>query len=161
MRIAGRERGAHNNLQARIIRYYCTDPSATAEMILSVESSSGVSPYSNSAKSRCYTNVLHSNANKHGKNHGGPCEPPKLRYCYIELDIRIGFGLFREPAQLLFTTVHNHRCSSRPCHNTVHSSSADLRIPLQYIMAPAAPSLPTRFPCWVRATYSWGGEVCF
>ena len=25
-------------------------------------------------------------------------------------------------------------------------------------MAHAAPSLPTRFPCWCRATYSWGGE---
>ena len=26
-------------------------------------------------------------------------------------------------------------------------------------MAQAAPSLPTRFPCWCRATYSWGGET--
>ena len=26
------------------------------------------------------------------------------------------------------------------------------------IMEHAAPSLPTRFPCWCRATYSWGGE---
>ncbi|KAK2679255.1 Transglutaminase-like [Fusarium oxysporum f. sp. vasinfectum] len=25
-------------------------------------------------------------------------------------------------------------------------------------MAPAAPPLPTRFPCWCRAVYSWGGE---
>ncbi|KAI9885552.1 MAG: hypothetical protein M1823_002651 [Watsoniomyces obsoletus] len=25
-------------------------------------------------------------------------------------------------------------------------------------MAPAAPTLPTRFPCWCRAIYSWGGE---
>ena len=25
-------------------------------------------------------------------------------------------------------------------------------------MAHIAPSLPTRFPCWCRATYSWGGE---
>ena len=25
-------------------------------------------------------------------------------------------------------------------------------------MAHIAPALPTRFPCWVRATYSWGGE---
>ena len=25
-------------------------------------------------------------------------------------------------------------------------------------MAHATPSLPTRFPCWCRATYSWGGE---
>ena len=25
-------------------------------------------------------------------------------------------------------------------------------------MAHIAPPLPTRFPCWVRATYSWGGE---
>ncbi|SPQ21098.1 354b3e14-567c-422a-86f5-ee6952e325ea [Thermothielavioides terrestris] len=25
-------------------------------------------------------------------------------------------------------------------------------------MAPAPPPLPTRFPCWVRAVYSWGGE---
>ena len=25
-------------------------------------------------------------------------------------------------------------------------------------MSHIAPSLPTRFPCWVRATYSWGGE---
>ena len=25
-------------------------------------------------------------------------------------------------------------------------------------MEHAAPSLPTRFPCWCRATYSWGGE---
>ena len=25
-------------------------------------------------------------------------------------------------------------------------------------MAHEAPSLPTRFPCWCRATYSWGGE---
>lgn len=25
-------------------------------------------------------------------------------------------------------------------------------------MAHTAPSLPTRFPCWCRATYSWGGE---
>ena len=25
-------------------------------------------------------------------------------------------------------------------------------------MAHVAPSLPTRFPCWCRATYSWGGE---
>ena len=25
-------------------------------------------------------------------------------------------------------------------------------------MTHAAPSLPTRFPCWCRATYSWGGE---
>ncbi len=25
-------------------------------------------------------------------------------------------------------------------------------------MANTAPSLPTRFPCWCRATYSWGGE---
>ncbi|KAK3944132.1 hypothetical protein QBC46DRAFT_375443 [Diplogelasinospora grovesii] len=24
----------------------------------------------------------------------------------------------------------------------------------------APPPLPTRFPCWVRAVYSWGGEVC-
>ena len=24
--------------------------------------------------------------------------------------------------------------------------------------APAAPNLPSRFPCWCRATYSWGGE---
>ena len=28
-------------------------------------------------------------------------------------------------------------------------------------MAPAAPPLPTRFPCWCRAVYSWGGEVCY
>lgn len=26
-------------------------------------------------------------------------------------------------------------------------------------MANTAPSLPTRFPCWCRATYSWGGET--
>lgn len=26
-------------------------------------------------------------------------------------------------------------------------------------MATAAPSLPTRFPCWCKAIYSWGGEV--
>src|SRR5438034_2186689 len=26
-------------------------------------------------------------------------------------------------------------------------------------MAPEAPSLPTRFPCWCRAIYSWGGET--
>ncbi|KAI9676391.1 MAG: cytokinesis protein 3 [Caeruleum heppii] len=26
-------------------------------------------------------------------------------------------------------------------------------------MPPAAPGLPTRFPCWCRATYSWGGET--
>ncbi|KAI2926583.1 hypothetical protein CBS147321_7194 [Aspergillus niger] len=26
-------------------------------------------------------------------------------------------------------------------------------------MAPAAPQLPTRFPCWCRAIYSWGGET--
>ncbi|KKK13708.1 hypothetical protein ARAM_000846 [Aspergillus rambellii] len=26
-------------------------------------------------------------------------------------------------------------------------------------MAPAAPQLPTRFPCWCRAVYSWGGET--
>ncbi|KAI6316510.1 hypothetical protein MCOR23_010222 [Pyricularia oryzae] len=25
-------------------------------------------------------------------------------------------------------------------------------------MAPAPPPLPTRFPCWCRAVYSWGGE---
>ncbi|KAL3478406.1 putative SH3 domain protein [Aspergillus californicus] len=25
-------------------------------------------------------------------------------------------------------------------------------------MAPPAPQLPTRFPCWCRAVYSWGGE---
>ncbi|KAL1877619.1 hypothetical protein VTK73DRAFT_8443 [Phialemonium thermophilum] len=25
-------------------------------------------------------------------------------------------------------------------------------------MTPAPPPLPTRFPCWVRAVYSWGGE---
>ncbi|KAF4953162.1 hypothetical protein FSARC_12456 [Fusarium sarcochroum] len=25
-------------------------------------------------------------------------------------------------------------------------------------MPPAAPPLPTRFPCWCRAVYSWGGE---
>ena len=25
-------------------------------------------------------------------------------------------------------------------------------------MAPTTPNLPTRFPCWCRATYSWGGE---
>ncbi|KAF4452669.1 putative SH3-domain protein Cyk3 [Fusarium austroafricanum] len=25
-------------------------------------------------------------------------------------------------------------------------------------MAPAAPPLPTKFPCWCRAVYSWGGE---
>ncbi|KLU88785.1 hypothetical protein MAPG_07768 [Magnaporthiopsis poae ATCC 64411] len=25
-------------------------------------------------------------------------------------------------------------------------------------MAPAAPPLPTQFPCWCRAVYSWGGE---
>ncbi|KAK2004538.1 variant SH3 domain-containing protein [Colletotrichum falcatum] len=25
-------------------------------------------------------------------------------------------------------------------------------------MVPAPPSLPTRFPCWCRAVYSWGGE---
>jgi hypothetical protein len=29
-----------------------------------------------------------------------------------------------------------------------------------FTMAPAAPPLPTRFPCWCRAVYSWGGEVC-
>jgi hypothetical protein len=23
----------------------------------------------------------------------------------------------------------------------------------------APPDLPARFPCWVRATYSWGGET--
>ncbi|KAL3462559.1 hypothetical protein BJX64DRAFT_258928 [Aspergillus heterothallicus] len=26
------------------------------------------------------------------------------------------------------------------------------------MMPPAAPQLPTRFPCWCRAVYSWGGE---
>ncbi|EEH33253.2 hypothetical protein PAAG_04306 [Paracoccidioides lutzii Pb01] len=26
-------------------------------------------------------------------------------------------------------------------------------------MAPAAPVLPTRFPCWCQAVYSWGGET--
>ncbi|KAJ5104647.1 hypothetical protein NUU61_001994 [Penicillium alfredii] len=26
-------------------------------------------------------------------------------------------------------------------------------------MAPAAPQLPLRFPCWCRAVYSWGGET--
>ncbi|KLJ12147.1 hypothetical protein EMPG_09575 [Blastomyces silverae] len=26
-------------------------------------------------------------------------------------------------------------------------------------MAPAAPGLPTRFPCWCQAVYSWGGET--
>ncbi|KAF9883966.1 cytokinesis protein 3 [Aspergillus nanangensis] len=26
-------------------------------------------------------------------------------------------------------------------------------------MAPGAPLLPTRFPCWCRAVYSWGGET--
>ncbi|KAI9370748.1 hypothetical protein BJX61DRAFT_72609 [Aspergillus egyptiacus] len=26
-------------------------------------------------------------------------------------------------------------------------------------MAPSAPQLPTRFPCWCRAIYSWGGET--
>lgn len=26
-------------------------------------------------------------------------------------------------------------------------------------MANTAPALPTRFPCWCRATYSWGGET--
>ncbi|EAW14766.1 putative SH3 domain protein (Cyk3) [Aspergillus clavatus NRRL 1] len=26
-------------------------------------------------------------------------------------------------------------------------------------MSPAAPQLPTRFPCWCRAVYSWGGET--
>ncbi|KAJ5495266.1 hypothetical protein N7539_000382 [Penicillium diatomitis] len=26
-------------------------------------------------------------------------------------------------------------------------------------MAPNAPQLPTRFPCWCRAIYSWGGET--
>ncbi|KAL4913135.1 hypothetical protein BDW62DRAFT_193298 [Aspergillus aurantiobrunneus] len=26
-------------------------------------------------------------------------------------------------------------------------------------MAPSAPQLPTRFPCWCRAVYSWGGET--
>ncbi|KAK1144352.1 hypothetical protein N8T08_005504 [Aspergillus melleus] len=26
-------------------------------------------------------------------------------------------------------------------------------------MAPGAPQLPTRFPCWCRAVYSWGGET--
>lgn len=26
-------------------------------------------------------------------------------------------------------------------------------------MAPEAPQLPTRFPCWCRAVYSWGGET--
>src|SRR3954471_6982835 len=25
-------------------------------------------------------------------------------------------------------------------------------------MVPAPQGLPTRFPCWVRAVYSWGGE---
>lgn len=26
-------------------------------------------------------------------------------------------------------------------------------------MSPVAPQLPTRFPCWCRAIYSWGGET--
>src|SRR2546423_7461960 len=26
-------------------------------------------------------------------------------------------------------------------------------------MASVAPELPTRFPCWCRAVYSWGGET--
>ena len=26
-------------------------------------------------------------------------------------------------------------------------------------MAPAAPQLPSKFPCWCRAVYSWGGET--
>src|SRR5947209_3337680 len=26
-------------------------------------------------------------------------------------------------------------------------------------MASIAPDLPTRFPCWCRAVYSWGGET--
>ncbi|KAK7559291.1 hypothetical protein IWX49DRAFT_204073 [Phyllosticta citricarpa] len=26
-------------------------------------------------------------------------------------------------------------------------------------MPPAAPALPTKFPCWCKATYSWGGET--
>ncbi|KAE8150102.1 hypothetical protein BDV25DRAFT_140157 [Aspergillus avenaceus] len=26
-------------------------------------------------------------------------------------------------------------------------------------MAPSAPQLPSRFPCWCRAVYSWGGET--
>lgn len=26
-------------------------------------------------------------------------------------------------------------------------------------MVPAPPPLPTRFPCYCRAVYSWGGEV--
>ncbi|BDD58740.1 hypothetical protein MAP00_003996 [Monascus purpureus] len=26
-------------------------------------------------------------------------------------------------------------------------------------MAPTAPQLPTKFPCWCRAVYSWGGET--
>jgi len=26
-------------------------------------------------------------------------------------------------------------------------------------MVPAPPGPPTRFPCWCRAIYSWGGEV--
>ncbi|OJD14956.1 hypothetical protein AJ78_04739 [Emergomyces pasteurianus Ep9510] len=26
-------------------------------------------------------------------------------------------------------------------------------------MAPAAPGLPTKFPCWCQAVYSWGGET--
>ncbi|KAL7793316.1 hypothetical protein V8C43DRAFT_42480 [Trichoderma afarasin] len=27
-------------------------------------------------------------------------------------------------------------------------------------MALSPPPLPSRFPCWCRAIYSWGGEVC-
>ncbi|KKK15782.1 hypothetical protein AOCH_002550, partial [Aspergillus ochraceoroseus] len=34
-----------------------------------------------------------------------------------------------------------------------------LIIPLPSYHAPAAPQLPTRFPCWCRAVYSWGGET--
>lgn len=57
--------------------------------------------------------------------------------------------------------IHNIQCSEPEIHplGCVSASATREDIPAHLSnMAPVPQGLPTRFPCWVRAIYSWGGE---
>ena len=62
---------------------------------------------------------------------------------------------------ILLSEPHLQLRVTRRCFPGIESPKARIeRISISVTNMPEPQALPTRFPCWCRAVYSWGGEVC-
>ncbi|KZL83685.1 variant sh3 domain-containing protein, partial [Colletotrichum incanum] len=66
--------------------------------------------------------------------------------------------LHREPSAGLRRQPQRHSTLTDNWSRSIVRTVYRQRDRHDFTMVPAPPSLPTRFPCWCRAVYSWGGE---